>query len=299
MSLKNIITVLKGGPGSGNFGHSGRPGERGGSGDAGSGEWKDAPKLNTMARQVKVQREIKQNLKIDGHQPLSVYANERSSILTDEKGNSISGTGGEIFFDIESSKVGDQAFKDAAVKRIREMGFKVAYTQVTGDAGKVFRVLLGDKKVNGKVQKGITRIKDVLKGGPGSGNFGHSGRPGERGGSSSSGGGGGGEKRRDYKAERKELVSQAEKIERQLKPIHSKLDKIEEKRQKIDRELNEYAEARAYAGSYPGLERKMRSLKQEDKKLKQMAQKIKQKAKPLERKVLDLDARISTLEVMI
>jgi hypothetical protein len=36
MSLSRVIQVLKGGQGSGNFGHSGRAGERGGSGEGGS-----------------------------------------------------------------------------------------------------------------------------------------------------------------------------------------------------------------------------------------------------------------------
>jgi hypothetical protein len=35
MKLRQLITVLKGGQGSGNFGHSGRPGEKGGSGEGG------------------------------------------------------------------------------------------------------------------------------------------------------------------------------------------------------------------------------------------------------------------------
>ena len=37
MSLNNLFTVLKGGKGSGNFGHAGRPGKRGGSSSRGSG----------------------------------------------------------------------------------------------------------------------------------------------------------------------------------------------------------------------------------------------------------------------
>lgn len=37
MSIRKIVRVLKGGPGPGNFGHSGRPGERGGSSSEGGG----------------------------------------------------------------------------------------------------------------------------------------------------------------------------------------------------------------------------------------------------------------------
>jgi len=56
MNLKTILDILKGGPGSGNFGHAGRPGKRGGS--APKTGWGAAMSLRTGPTADKRQQEV-------------------------------------------------------------------------------------------------------------------------------------------------------------------------------------------------------------------------------------------------
>jgi len=136
-----------GGPGSGNFGHSGRPGEQGGSGEGDGGGEKHAvgkvishegrsyqvhTHTTIMGSRIAYASEVEP---IDGHyQPVSFQRSERAK---------------NIEIELKSGKI--TKLDNQPPQRSRPMDFK------------------GD-------------------GGPGSGNFGHSGRPGEQGGSGEGGG---------------------------------------------------------------------------------------------------------------
>jgi len=150
-----------GGPGSGNFGHSGRPGEQGGSGEGDGGGEKHAvgkvishegrsyqvhTHTTIMGSRIAYASEVEP---IDGHyQPVSFQRSERAK---------------NIEIELKSGKI--TKLDNQPPQRSRPMDFK------------------GD-------------------GGPGSGNFGHSGRPGEQGGSGE-GVGGEAEKDTTYKAMRR------------------------------------------------------------------------------------------------
>lgn len=95
------------------------------------------------------------------------------------------------------------------------------------------------KKLKVLVSKLIDDISPMTKGGPGSGNFGHGGRPGQVGGSSSGGGGGGGGSPSGGKPSKEELQKiRQQKIDKKfkthLKTAKTALDKIGKRIHDID-----------------------------------------------------------------
>lgn len=143
----------KGGPGSGNFGHAGVPGQQGGSapGSGGGGGKVDQKVQNEWDFQKQSNADFK------------------------------AAVSGETL-------IGGHIYKDYNNDRCIEFNTK---------SGKVINVNTKTKEVDvdtAKEDMMWENLSEAEKGGPGSGNFGHGGRPGEVGGSSSEGGSGGDDK---------------------------------------------------------------------------------------------------------
>lgn len=171
---QKMVWVRKGGPGSGNFGHEGRPGERGGSGSGGAAQDKNGNDLV----------DLKGNpVPVNSDGTLTLYHH-----TAPETADKIRGTGSfkslmntqEVYFTNKRNSEYAAGFGKGEV---------VAHIPAN-------LVELNDAFPDGEVHVAVDKnlIKpsmietSVAKGGPGSGNFGHEGRPGERGGSGSGGG---------------------------------------------------------------------------------------------------------------
>lgn len=161
---------MAGGPGSGNFGHGGRPGERGGSssGDGGvvykqSSGIGAGPQSYDASRPVVVHQIGKSgtNFEIEGPTTghLTVHKDDRGFVLTDGRGKHPD-TGGRRF----TRNEGAYPTKEEALAKA---------------------IKLAKERVNDLEDADKWSYDDDLEnlGGPGSGNFGHGGRPGEVGGS--------------------------------------------------------------------------------------------------------------------
>lgn len=219
-------SVNLGGPGSGNFGHSGRPGEVGGSSDAGQsgpdGVWVGSGK-NARLVSRSGETEVMGNPDVSSFMKGHEWATEAVQAFAKEHGaaalvdaarwynNKQRGPGsyyGDKLIDAmnaarkgimaekrKSKGVAIKQMKVKVVAALKERGFAIGdtvYDRETGTKGKIefdkdgspiIISDLGNRHAFGKRWQKPTNL-----GGPGSGNFGHAGRPGEIGGSSSDGG---------------------------------------------------------------------------------------------------------------
>lgn len=189
--------LVKGGPGSGHHGHRGRPGQRGGSGAGRPAPVIDDKEFNFRAWDVGaggkfhftdgvegmglVRRDAKRLVYAEGDVEGLTHAEIWSAV-----------TGGNRGFDdtVRFGWTGRQLAVDSAVSfdDVKTMAQALLHFGVDED------VVLTHKRAytSGGETFALSEWKALLeKGGPGSGHFGHGGRPGKRGGSAPSGGGGG------------------------------------------------------------------------------------------------------------
>ena len=203
-SMEGMSAYENGGKGSGNFGHSGRPGLRGGSGDGGGGVDSISKEAQENYREVVSEDygRVREALgEISGHKGGTPETESRLRKI-EEGVRELRDTLKEM----QDAKVSD---KDAAYKVMDLAG------KVQDKAGEVLSIAGSDfnfsnwKSVIESFDSYVGDVEDFLlnslqnrwlNGGKGSGNFGHSGRPGERGGSGS-----GGVSGRDFDKELKEL----------------------------------------------------------------------------------------------
>ena len=183
-----IEEVLNGGPGSGNFGHSGRPGEIGGS-SSGEGI------------------ESRNEVRVDSEDDLRQFVNHLDS-------RNLRGEFGRSTQAYTGLKLSIHAFKESTLaaennrtsvhssalrlhlQAKKELGTAERWLKKLGETQdkpreniklliKEHNRMIGYHQQKSSVQNTEAIISEVLNGGQGSGNFGHSVRPGERGGSSS------------------------------------------------------------------------------------------------------------------
>jgi len=108
--IKKVVDILKGGKGSGNFGHSGRPGERGGSGDG----WSDKPEGE--------KNEIRAEMRSDAR---AVVSNLTDTIHEIDGALSTNYSEGYSFSPSQMDMLTDRRnFTDAA-RELKEIGLKV------------------------------------------------------------------------------------------------------------------------------------------------------------------------------
>jgi hypothetical protein len=228
-----ILSLIKGGPGSGFFGHSGRPGLVGGSA---SGEGSAAPKAadikhytpgqltkkqtNTWFEEVKSWRGDRSDLAKDAIMNTdysytsvatkdgklkgicSYYVTRNwvvvNELVTKEKGYGTQTLQGAIDIAAKNNKGIELYSLMGAVPFYKKVGFKKEDTGLFGGgtmfltAPKCKELATKKKDLSGLMdlseyepEDGCFSIKKKIKGGPGSGFFGHAGRPGLVGGSSS------------------------------------------------------------------------------------------------------------------
>ena len=223
-SKKSVKSIFKGGPGSGNFGHEGRPGEVGGSGEARSSTGHDAAGGNNHFVENQSFDPVGKDLKV-------LYHVTRSSKIKSlfEKGIELrsgerTGVGGALALeqsvwmyerDIKEllPHFEERSYKSAIIKAlvpeadiVRTSISGVVYSRVAVPASNVEGAYKFPKSSATKIDKdhlfdlslhkqivSVVQLpqvsspskfkKKVQKGGPSSGNFGHSGRLGQVGGS--------------------------------------------------------------------------------------------------------------------
>lgn len=211
---EDTAKTLNGGKGSGNFGHSGRPGEVGGSGGgyAGIGSSK-ADKIEKMIdRKVEARKKIAETKALHGTGEMSgeEAAEKIADLKAKEKKGSeeISLRGKSLYEKVHMIEPGDEVhIKPQDNLPNFDKKIKVDYIQdgtihygssETSDgytypawAIKDITKIVRKKKnsIYAEVSKRLAEIEKMINGGKGSGNFGHSGRPGEVGGSAGAGGG--------------------------------------------------------------------------------------------------------------
>ncbi|MFA4974460.1 MAG: DUF559 domain-containing protein [bacterium] len=180
----------KGGPGSGNFGHAGRPGEVGGSG----------PGQPRFARDLRVPEAVgwENNWRLSNELvPLQQWVEKGEMKIYEIPISKIDWESpGGLSDYINLNKVKEMA---AEMKEGAHFVLPYGFQQENGR----FYVSDGNHRIAAWALLGHSTVpfagktlqdhKKMLKGGPGSGNFGHEGRPGEVGGSGEGGGGGGDE----------------------------------------------------------------------------------------------------------
>jgi len=222
LSIIQGTTVLKGGQGSGNFGHRGRPGQVGGSGEGGSeAGYNDAVnKLREVADGTDMPRRELWSRSITGRQLLNTPDNPVKIFFEREMGGDVTmryGNGDERWNDIYGNPVESLYFTDNDNTQLsvgiqddgsylylgtifkkpdnlnnlgsRFMGALKKYCDLTG---KPLRVVIVANKPYFRHFDWLTELDSftfgydpnvTTKGGTGSGNIGHAGRPGKRGGS--------------------------------------------------------------------------------------------------------------------
>lgn len=228
LMLKLPAPITKGGAGSGNFGHAGRPGSRGGSvsssvGTAQLADWYRPPTLDkglvaklgsegkgdtyVMAGELglesglrafdRVNRRWTQGADIESKPEivgwLRAGTGVRELTLYDAWSSGDSELGFEVWLETP------QTFYRGGGRSPQFMSFAPSL-EVAKDASKAARFFSVSVKPSGLLGSGMTGAGEVYieteaiegisyKGGAGSGNFGHAGRPGSRGGSASVAGG--------------------------------------------------------------------------------------------------------------
>lgn len=217
-SLENIVTnaiveALNGGKGSGNFGHSGRPGEVGGSAPAGNGQSKTDPeekkeiKGGTKAEHEAIMEMVKSyavdERGIDGvYEDVEAAAYPHEDHTTFQKAKRwLEAGGGEVSYEGAYKTLKDlygDSFKPETYltkggdEENGDWKYKDGQPYVWSTYLYKFAKAIADemdKRKRGNSLEGmvVNAVIEALNGGKGSGNFGHAGRPGEVGGSAPSG----------------------------------------------------------------------------------------------------------------
>ena len=228
--LKQITIIKKGGPGSGNFGHSGRPGKVGGSASGKVGG--SVPSNNPVTAE-----EVPDKLEVPTYPSASLWLigedkDTGEMVLVTAKGDELydhkwlaedndlqlsDAQPRGLVFEYEDKPIilmYDYNTKtpqldlvretlnnyDSILDQLGQVG-RLPLLMVSYDAGftakklrpEIFKelILIEQKGKIIKKETKMAKLKITLKGGPGSGNFGHSGRPGKVGGSASGKGKGG------------------------------------------------------------------------------------------------------------
>lgn len=170
----------KGGPGSGNFGHEGVPGQQGGSapggGDGRSGEAApDGKEVKSIATKA-----------VDGLTHQELHGDMHAVWTAKHTGTEYSGDNKEtMFVNFRLNRDGNtDAGREAMAQKVMD-----AMPQKIGDYGKVAHGGSTEDNRNIHVQYYNPKTGKSEKGGAGSGNWGHAGVPGEQGGSAPGGGG--------------------------------------------------------------------------------------------------------------
>lgn len=193
-TLRALIMRILGGPGSGNFDHAGRPGEVGGS-STGSG----VPKQSSVVKRF--------NMQLMDYAPAQkILVNPKTGvmILGGSEGASSRETHSGVYFDAMGTSDGFDDFYRGYLRGPESHsphGSVTLYTvradvdaaQEFDDFSRILKLLKTNGGLHPKssLDMGSTRTMNALQkmlrtlGGPGSGNFGHAGRPGQVGGSSS------------------------------------------------------------------------------------------------------------------
>lgn len=217
-SLENIVTnaiveALNGGKGSGNFGHSGRPGEVGGSAPAGNGQSKTDPeekkeiKGGTKAEHEAIMEMVKSyavdERGIDGvYEDVEAAAYPHEDHTTFQKAKRwLEAGGGEVSYEGAYKTLKDlygDSFKPETYltkggdEENGDWKYKDGQPYVWSTYLYKFAKAIADemdKRKRGNSLEGVVvnAVIEALNGGKGSGNFGHAGRPGEVGGSAPAG----------------------------------------------------------------------------------------------------------------
>ena len=176
--LNSVSDIFEnGGKGSGNFGHSGRPGRVGGSGD-GEGFMEDPRMSKSFAKQLeKVQKTEKLVKSIKKGDHITIRTADGSSAKTADGLTYPSRSTIEMTITKKTDRGFEYLTKDGKKQFIRFY-----------DIDRIENGAMAEKELYDKLKKRIDVLEIMLNGGPGSGNFGHAGRPGEVGGSSKGGG---------------------------------------------------------------------------------------------------------------
>lgn len=190
MTQEEWLATL-GGPGSGNFGHAGRPGEVGGSGSGDSGDGNGSMKLPKAGDVV------------DGREVLDEVPNQSSIGASLDEYEILNGIREVFMEDMDQEYINDVKSHKLSKRTadladsIKESG-KISPLIVVIADGEVPYILEGGHRYDALIKLGAksfpamvvrdTSYSPKALGGPGSGNFGHSGRPGEVGGSGDGGG---------------------------------------------------------------------------------------------------------------
>ncbi len=222
----HVKVTLEGGPGSGNYSHAGRPGEVGGSSPGGGKgaskqppalDWEDPPapgkgrdpnvkggmtatgETNTkigdlgetlLVKQLgmeslipKGQRQNPLDMRWDG----SKQAYEVKTITTDAKEFKIKMKAAEVESKLAYAKA--NGYKPGMIMLVIDRKTNTGYAYKRDGIGS-YRLNDKDWQFMGRLKVGGKKKEDFDEGGPGSGHFGHAGRPGEVGGSAPGGGDG-------------------------------------------------------------------------------------------------------------
>lgn len=176
-----------GGPGSGNFGHAGRPGEVGGSGGSvpTGAEFKQkiAPTLVPIAQKVYDDWDGNEDVYAGGG-ICHLIAEEIASKLADHgiEASTVSAEVGEQHV-WTVAKLKDGVYNVDISPYTYERGSGYSWTKIQGVKFDINDIIVEKIDGNPETFNRYTELSARALGGPGSGNFGHSGRPGEVGGS--------------------------------------------------------------------------------------------------------------------
>lgn len=210
--IDGLMQRLKalGGPGSGNFGHGGRPGQVGGSsgggGGGGSSDEGDDESVDSKYQGFEEVQDILEEHSMDPTSESGFYAHGGSWVSDKDVADDMIQAMelGKDDNDVEVAKLIEarfgQSVKSALEDESGAYNSKREWVSI-GDRAKAviesYEMTSSDRfEVERFPLKSLQRIRSLQRrlkalGGPGSGNFGHGGRPGEVGGSSGGGGGGG------------------------------------------------------------------------------------------------------------
>jgi 2'-5' RNA ligase len=188
---KRQIRIIKGGPGSGHHGHRGRPGKRGGSLPADS-----LPHVSSDKKDVKLSNQLAKEC---GAIAKECYKNSAMALVRVKGGKYVEGyfviDFGDFQYPVEHGWIEKSDGKIVDITLPDDIGvyipanswtFKEVMSKVDGDTTLPFSNYKDENWAKAAVQAwGMLGVK-IEKGGPGSGHFGHAGRPGKVGGSTPS-----------------------------------------------------------------------------------------------------------------
>ena len=193
--IPNSDLFENGGPGSGNFGHAGREGKRGGSARGSSGSVAD------------IKKEIRK-----AQEDVAGITSLRELVKESEKATESTRKAIKTFEGLLGQGYGDDLIK----KRIEEHKslLKSLEASVEGNKKRLEDALKEFDKRHENSLEGENSLPFQANGGPGSGNFGHAGREGKRGGS----GKGGKVYHRKYSSDGKNVVAEWDEVRHPIYP---------------------------------------------------------------------------------